>query len=299
MAYFNELPNLQYTARFPEQSSNEDVVLVKNLFRRGKLREDIAEYLTAFNYYYIQSDERPDQIAERVYGDPELDWVILVTNNIIDFNSEWPLVNDNFYNYMIDKYGSEASVDDIAFYETIEVKDEYDRLVVPGGLIVDPDFGQQFTTGIKTDRPLDYTLERFPVPNELYPVTISTNLGQYIPVIARDDTEVVIYEISDIRVNELYDGYRQYYSFLKVYDRDEIISDVYVKNTLSGWPSTWGGVLDIYDRDGNVNTVNLPSTILENQAVNISNNSQLYNIASYEDPATNTKTPVFRFNSID
>lgn len=298
MAYFNELPNLQYTARFPEQSSNEDVVLVKNIFRRGKLREDIAEYVTAFDYFYIQTNERPDQIAEKVYGDPELDWVVLITNNIIDFNSELPLMNDNFYNYLIDKYGSETVLDDTAFYETLEVRDEYDRLLVPQGLVVDPDSQQQFITEIKTDRPLDYTLGKFPIPDELYPSTVTTTLGQYIPVFERDLTEAP-YSVTDIRVNEFFEGYRQYFSFLKVYDRDNTPSDVYVENTLSGWPSTWGGKMNIYNRDGTTTEVMLPSAISENTSVDISNDSRLYTITSYEDPETNTKTPVFRFNSIN
>jgi hypothetical protein len=90
MAYFSELPNLHYTANFPDQSFNTDVVLAKNIFKRAKLRDDFANVVTAFNYYQIINSERPDQIAQKIYDDPELDWVILTTNNITNFNNQWP-----------------------------------------------------------------------------------------------------------------------------------------------------------------------------------------------------------------
>lgn len=303
MAYFNELPNLQYTARFPEQSSNEDVVLVKNIFRRGKLRDDIAKYLTSLEYYVIKTDERPDQIAEKVYNDAELDWVVLITNNIIDYNSEWPLTNDTFYNYLLDKYGSDDVINDTLRYTTLEVRDEYERLVVPKGLIVDPDFGEKFTTTEKTTNPLDYELKSFPVPSQLYPLTITTNLGERVEIWERDNQDDdaysgEIYEISDIRVNEYYLGYRHYFSFLKVHGREDI-SDIYIKNSLSGWPNTWGGVLPIYDREGDFMNVTLPSTILNDTDVNITDDKKLYYITEYEDKENNTKTPIFRFTSID
>ena len=73
MAYFNNLPLVEYPSRFKEQSSNQDYIPVRNIFRRAKLREDIASYITAFNYYQIKEDERPDQISEKVYGTPMFD----------------------------------------------------------------------------------------------------------------------------------------------------------------------------------------------------------------------------------
>jgi hypothetical protein len=66
MAYFNELPNLQVKLRFPNQSTNQDYVTIKNLWRRAKLREDITNAVTAFYYYQIEGNERPDEVAEKV-----------------------------------------------------------------------------------------------------------------------------------------------------------------------------------------------------------------------------------------
>ena len=84
MKYFRELPNLEVVNTTKNQVSNDETLIVKNLFKRAKIREDLLSVFTAFDYYYVQENERPDQLSERVYGDPELDWVILLANNIIN-----------------------------------------------------------------------------------------------------------------------------------------------------------------------------------------------------------------------
>ena len=53
MAYFNELPNISYPSLLPSQSKIEERILVKNLFKRSKLRTDVDQAITAFNYYYV------------------------------------------------------------------------------------------------------------------------------------------------------------------------------------------------------------------------------------------------------
>jgi hypothetical protein len=140
MPYFRELPNIQFNNRTKNEVSNDEVIIVKNLFKRAKIREDFAQVATAFEYYSITGDERPDQVAEKFYGDPELDWVVLLTNNILNVQDEWPLNLDSFYKYMIDKYGAEESFDDVHHYETIAIYDSYNREVLPGGLFVDQAF---------------------------------------------------------------------------------------------------------------------------------------------------------------
>ena len=133
MGYFRELPNFEYIANFPNQSFNTDYVVTKNIFKRAKLREDIANAVTAFEYYQIIDNERPDQVAAKVYDNADLDWVILITNNITNINQNWPLDNNSFYKYLIDKYGSDEELAKPHHYETVEFRDEYGRVVVPGG----------------------------------------------------------------------------------------------------------------------------------------------------------------------
>jgi hypothetical protein len=140
MSYFKELPNIQVLNRTKNQVSNDETLIVKNIFKRAKLREDIISIASAFEYYIITENERPDQIAERIYGDSGLDWVILISNNIINIQDEWPLNVDSFNKYMLEKYGSESAFLNIHHYESISTKDSFGREVFPSGVILDEIF---------------------------------------------------------------------------------------------------------------------------------------------------------------
>ena len=103
--YFSRLPDIKYQD-FLSDRLGIDKVQIKNLFRRGKLREDIFNDITVFNKYFIRGDERPDNVAKKLYDDENLDWVILITNNILNVQSEWPIPTRLYEEYLLDKYGT-------------------------------------------------------------------------------------------------------------------------------------------------------------------------------------------------
>ena len=138
MTYFRELPNLNYQSTLSDRSSSQDYVQVKNLFRRAKLRDDLRYIFTSLVDYYISEGMRPDQVADNVYGDPELDWVVLTSANIINVRDEWPLDSREIYEFAYNKYGNDLN--QIRHYETKEVRDSSDRLILPKGKIVDSGF---------------------------------------------------------------------------------------------------------------------------------------------------------------
>ena len=140
MPYFNELPDISYPSLLPTSNKIEDRVTVKNIFKRSKLRTDVDQAITAFNYYYIQDGYRPDMVAEEIYDDSELDWVILTANNIINIRDQWPLGHNDLHNHIVEKYGSETNILDIHHYETIKIIDEYNRVILDGGSKVDANF---------------------------------------------------------------------------------------------------------------------------------------------------------------
>ena len=144
MAYFEELPNISYPSLLRGRNKIEDRVVVKNIFKRSKLRTDVNQAITAFNYYTIKEGMRPDMIAQELYGDPELDWVVLTSNNITNIRDQWPLSHNDLHEYMLEKYGSEANIAKVEIYETREILDEYKRVVMPAGLRVDKDFSFEY-----------------------------------------------------------------------------------------------------------------------------------------------------------
>ena len=143
-SYFSYFPEIAYVSRTPDRTSSNEYIVVKNLFRRAKIRDDFFNVVTAFEDYMIIGDERPDQVAEAIYGDPRFDWVILVTNNITNIRDQWPLNHFDFQNYLLEKYESEENYTKIHHYITEMVLDSRKRVVVPEGLRVDSNFNSQF-----------------------------------------------------------------------------------------------------------------------------------------------------------
>jgi len=235
MGYFKEFPNLKYIGKILDPNSLDEFVDVKNIFKRAKIREDIKNSVTAFTLYQIEGTERPDQLAKKLYKDPELDWVILLTNNITNLNNQWPLDDNTFYKYLIDKYGSDEELQKIHHFETEEVRDEFNRLVIPKGLIVDDDITQELTSKENIDT---YELESF--PNTIQPLNISLNLNQRFDLKMRNG-ELIEVEVTDIRISN---------SFLKVLNRNNGFTDVSVNNTLINWPKGWSGSFVVIKRDG-------------------------------------------------
>ena len=138
MGFFRELPNLQYPSFLPEKKSSFDYILVKNIFRRVKLRDDLEKNFTVFDKYEIPEGARPDNVAEELYESSNLDWVVLTVAGILNVRNEWPLSNYDLYNYANNKYGD--SLNSTRFFETTQVKDSSGRLILPKGKVVDSNF---------------------------------------------------------------------------------------------------------------------------------------------------------------
>ena len=138
MTYFRELPNLNYQSFLKERNNSTDFIQVKNIFRRAKLRDDLSYIFTSLIRYYIRDGYRPDTVAEEIYGDAGLDWVIITSANIINIRDQWPLDSREMYNYASNKYGNDLN--QIRHYVTTEVKDSNGRLVFPKGKVVDAGF---------------------------------------------------------------------------------------------------------------------------------------------------------------
>ena len=142
--YFRQVPDFEYVSRLPDAKIS-DYITVKNLFKKGKLREDIFQDLAFFTKYQIQGNNRPDNVAFEVYENSSLDWLVLTCNNIINIQTEWPLPQQQFDNYMLEKYGDyDTLYNGIHHYETVEVKNNQGVVIVPAGLQVESDYSVSY-----------------------------------------------------------------------------------------------------------------------------------------------------------
>lgn len=142
--YFRQVPDFEYVSRTTDSQNISEYKTVKNLFKKGKLREDIFGDLSFFTKYKIVGDDRPDNIAFEIYGDETLDWLVLLCNNILNVQTEWPLSQQSFQNFLLSKYRSEDNLLEIHHYETIKVTDSFGVTIVPEGLQVQSDYSVEY-----------------------------------------------------------------------------------------------------------------------------------------------------------
>ena len=140
MGYFRELPNIAYQSPLTHKNSSRDYILIKNLFRRTKLFDFLKNNVSVLDKFTIGIGDRPDTIAEELYGDATLDYVVVLVAGIININQEWPLPDNKVYDFALEKYGSEEKMNEIKYYETLEIVDDQNRQILPPDLIVDVDF---------------------------------------------------------------------------------------------------------------------------------------------------------------
>ena len=144
MAYFDYHPNIVLPSFSPDRNSSNDATVVKNLFKRGKIREKYFENAMSFEKYDIQGDDRPDNVAYDIYKDSSLDWVILISNNIINIRDEWPMSQYDFQRFIDNKYSPEQ-VTQVHHYETKEIRDTDGILLLDAGNLVDANFTFQYS----------------------------------------------------------------------------------------------------------------------------------------------------------
>ncbi len=142
--YFSYVPNFEYVSRLPEGKQISDYVLVKNIFKRAKIRADIFNELAFFTKYQLEADERPDNVANEVYNDPNLDWLVMLSNNYINYETEWPLTNSSFEKYLLYKYGTYENINKVRYYETGVIRDSLSNIIVPPGKVVPGDYSITF-----------------------------------------------------------------------------------------------------------------------------------------------------------
>ncbi len=98
--YFNYFPKTFYT-------SNNDVTgvdVTTNIIARFAFEKSLKENSIAFYPYQVQDTDTPEIIAHKFYGDSERHWIVLLLNDIIDPQFDWPLKNDTLINYIDEKY---------------------------------------------------------------------------------------------------------------------------------------------------------------------------------------------------
>ena len=143
--YFSQTPDILYdTKPVSYPFSESDFVVAKNFFRRYKVNQDVYGYATFYDKYAINEGVSITDIALRYYGSVTYDWVIILTNNLINPLFSFPLNDYTVRKIAEEKYGDDT-YSGIHHYETIETKSGQtiggkSVLALEGGLRVDKNF---------------------------------------------------------------------------------------------------------------------------------------------------------------
>lgn len=191
--YLRSLPDIVYPSLNPKSNQLFDEDKVKNFFIRLVLNEDIFQNVNSYTLYNISGNDRPDNVAEKVYGNSRYDWIILTTNNIIDVYNEWPMSDTQFYSHLNEKY-VDTGYNTIAHYETTEVRDSKKRLLLKAGLKVDSDFTFKnpetgvTLTPVKAVSYLDMEIKKNNDKRKIFVIR-----SQYIPQLLSSFREITLY----------------------------------------------------------------------------------------------------------
>ena len=98
---------------------NGNYKLLPNIIKRVKLRAGLRSGSFLFDNYDVKDGENPEDVAFKWFGDAELHWVILMTNNVTDRYYEWPMNQVQFAEFLKDKYGA-GNEDGIHHYEVTQ-----------------------------------------------------------------------------------------------------------------------------------------------------------------------------------
>lgn len=198
MAYFDLFPNVELPSYSEKRSSSYDTIIVKNLFKRGKVREDFFQNVAAFNKFMVEGDDRPDNVAYQLYEDDQLDWVVLLSNNIINVRDEWPMSQYDFQRYIDNKYDP-VQLGQIHHYETKEIRLPDGVLALQAGLEVDANFTFSYSyestdyniNDVISISNLEYEIKKNDDKRSIYVIR-----PEYVNIIITDMREIMKYEDS-------------------------------------------------------------------------------------------------------
>ena len=103
--YFSSFPKIQYDSK-----GQGNPKVVTNLLKRVAIRAKVKDSAMMYDTYDIRNGDTPESLADRLYNNSQLHWVILLTNDITDRYHDWPMYEQQFNTYLNEKYDNPQGV---------------------------------------------------------------------------------------------------------------------------------------------------------------------------------------------
>tara|TARA_R110002153_G_scaffold29711_3_gene91087 strand:+ start:4829 stop:5479 length:651 start_codon:yes stop_codon:yes gene_type:complete len=101
MGYFNEFPYTEYNF------ANNETKLVKNISFKPEIIERVKESRAAFETYLIQEGDTVELIANKLYGDVNLHWAVMISNDMVSPYLDMPLTSQQLDEFIFHKFKSQ------------------------------------------------------------------------------------------------------------------------------------------------------------------------------------------------
>lgn len=128
--YFKAFPQIVYAFPF---SAGDNIQIMRDITLNLRPIKEVVENMVYYEDYDIQDGDTPEIIAERVYGDPSLHWVLMLVNEKYHYLDDFPIPENRMDDYITELYGEGNENSTHQLYGR-------DHYVSPLGRVVDSDY---------------------------------------------------------------------------------------------------------------------------------------------------------------
>lgn len=169
--YFSAFPKIPYDIAGTQFSNYQNVT---NIFFRVRILKEVLNNISGYYFYQVKDGETPEILAEQIYGDPEAYWIILLANEIVDPQFDWPMDSRTFNKYIVHKYGSISNAKTIFHHTEKVIRRENGNTVSETRFVINPE---------------QLTINDLTVPYDTYESLAET---QYVETFNLEDGSTVI-----------------------------------------------------------------------------------------------------------
>ena len=100
--YFKNFDKIYYDF---EITGKHQLHIVTDITKNLRFKKEILSNITVYDEYDIRDGETPEIIAEKIYGNPNYHWIIMLVNERYDYLNDFPLSTYNLEQHITQKYG--------------------------------------------------------------------------------------------------------------------------------------------------------------------------------------------------
>jgi hypothetical protein len=106
---YTSVPTVTITTPYTTLETQTKALILTDITRNIRFRRDILANITVYDYYDVVEGETPEIVAEKIYGNAQYHWIIMLVNERYDYLSDWPLPQTALDLYVTQKYGNNAN----------------------------------------------------------------------------------------------------------------------------------------------------------------------------------------------